>query len=79
MREPKLYLFDEPLSGLDEKLRLDMLNVIINLQARLGGTFVYATKNLSEALTIGTRVVVLKDGFVQQLFRRRGKNLRLAV
>ncbi len=67
VREPKLYLFDEPLSGLDEKLRLDMLNVIINLQARLGGTFVYATKNLSEALTIGTRVVVLKDGFVQQI------------
>ncbi|MDE6504931.1 MAG: ABC transporter ATP-binding protein, partial [Clostridia bacterium] len=67
VREPKLYLFDEPLSGLDDKLRLDMLNVIINLQARLEGTFVYATKNLSEALTIGTRIVVLKDGFVQQI------------
>ncbi|MDE7083057.1 MAG: ABC transporter ATP-binding protein [Clostridia bacterium] len=67
VREPKLYLFDEPLSGLDDKLKADMLNVIINLQARLEGTFVYATKNLSEALTIGTRLVVLKDGFVQQI------------
>lgn len=67
VREPRLYLLDEPLSGLDEKLRLDMLNIIINLQARMQGTFVYATKNLSEALTIGTRIVVMKDGLVQQI------------
>ncbi len=67
VREPKLYLFDEPLAGLDEKLRLDMLNVIINMQARMNGTFVYATKNLSEALTIGTRIVVMKEGLVQQI------------
>lgn len=67
VREPKLYLFDEPLSGLDEKLRAEMLSVILNLQVRLEGTFVYATKNLSEALTIGTRLVVLKEGFVQQI------------
>lgn len=67
VREPKLYLFDEPLAGLDEKLRLDMLNIIINLQARVSGTFVYATKNLSEALTIGSRIVVLNNGFVQQV------------
>ncbi|MDE7329563.1 MAG: ABC transporter ATP-binding protein [Clostridia bacterium] len=67
VREPKLYLFDEPLSGLDEKLRLDMLNIIINLQARLEGTFIYTTKNLSEALTIGTRIVVMKNGFIQQI------------
>lgn len=66
-REPKLYLFDDPLSGLDEKLRVQMLDVIINLQARLSGTFVYATKNLFEALTIGTRLVVMKEGFVQQI------------
>ncbi|MDE6667532.1 MAG: ABC transporter ATP-binding protein [Clostridia bacterium] len=66
-REPKLYLFDEPLSGLDDKLKGDMLNVVINLQARLEGTFVYATKNVPEALTIGTRLVVLKDGFIQQI------------
>ncbi|MDE7168207.1 MAG: ABC transporter ATP-binding protein [Clostridia bacterium] len=67
VREPKLYLFDEPLSGLDDKLKGDMLNVIMNLQARLEGTFIYATKNVPEALTIGTRLVVLKDGFVQQI------------
>lgn len=66
-REPKLYLFDEPLAGLDEKLRLDMLNVIINLQARMQGTFIYATKNLSEAMTIGTRIIVMKNGLVQQI------------
>lgn len=67
VREPKIYLFDEPLSGLDDKLKGDMLNVIMNLQARLAGTFLYATKNVAEALTIGTRLVVLKDGFVQQI------------
>ena len=67
VREPRLYLFDDPLSGLDEKLRSDMLNVILNVQARLQGTFVYATKNLPEALTIGTRLVVMKDGFVKQI------------
>lgn len=67
VREPSLYLFDEPLSGLDEKLRLDMLNIIINLQARMQGTFVYATKNLSEAMTIGTRIAVLKNGLLQQV------------
>ncbi len=67
VREPSIYLFDEPLSGLDDKLKADMLNVILNLQARLEGTFVYATKNVADALTIGTRIVVLKDGFVQQI------------
>ncbi len=66
VREPKLYLFDEPLSGLDEKLQAEMLGVIINLQARLSGTFVYCTKNVAEALTVGTRVIILKDGLVQQ-------------
>lgn len=67
VREPKLYLFDEPLSGLDDKLQADMLGVIINLQARLSGTFVYCTKSVAEALTVGTRVVVMKEGFVQQV------------
>lgn len=67
VREPKLYLLDEPLAGIDEELRRDMLNIIINVQARMNGTFIYATKNLSEALTIGTRLVVLKSGFVQQI------------
>ncbi len=67
VREPKIYLFDEPFSGLDEKLKQDMLSVVINLQARLSGTFVYATKSLSEAMSIGTRIAVLKNGFVQQI------------
>ncbi len=67
VREPKLYLFDEPLAGLDDKLKAEILNVIINLQARMEGTFVYCTKNVAEALTIGTRIVVLKNGFVQQI------------
>lgn len=67
VREPRLYLFDEPLSGLDEKLQAEMLNVIINLQARMEGTFVYATKSVAEAMTIGTRIVVLKNGIIQQV------------
>lgn len=66
-REPKLYLLDEPLEGFDERLRADMLNLIINVQARMEGTFLYATKNLSEAMTIGTRIIVLKNGLIQQI------------
>lgn len=66
-REPRLYLLDEPLEGFDEKLRGDMLNLIINVQARMEGTFLYATKNLSEAMTIGTRIIVLKNGLIQQI------------
>ncbi len=67
VREPKLYLLDEPLAGLDDKLKAELLNVIINLQARMEGTFIYATKNLSEALTIGTRIIVMKHGTIQQI------------
>lgn len=66
-REPNLYLFDEPLSGLDEALQAELLNVIVNLQARMEGTFVYTTKNPAEALTLGTRIAVLKNGFLQQV------------
>lgn len=67
VREPSVYLFDEPLSGLDETLKKDMLNLIVNLQARVGGTFIYATKNLAEAMSIGTRIIVLKNGIIQQI------------
>jgi len=67
VREPKLYLFDEPLAGLDDKLKSELLNIIINLQARMEGTFVYSTKNVAEAMTIGTRIIVLKNGFAQQI------------
>ena len=67
VREPKLYLFDDPLAGLDEKLRADMRGVLVNLQARVKGTFIYATKSISEAMSVATRIVILKDGFVQQV------------
>ena len=67
VREPKLYLLDEPLSGLDDKLKAELLGVIINMQARMEGTFIYATKNLSEALSIGTRIIVMKKGTIQQI------------
>lgn len=66
-REPSVYLFDEPLSGMDDKLKSEMLNIIVNLQARVQGTFIYATKNLSEAMTIGTRIIVMKSGIIQQI------------
>ena len=67
VREPKLYLLDEPLSGLDDNLKAELLTVIINMQARMEGTFIYATKNVSEALSIGTRIIVMKKGTIQQI------------
>ena len=66
-REPKIYLFDDPLAGLDEKLRAEMRGVIVNLQARIKGTFIYATKNVAEAMCMATRIAVLKDGLLQQV------------
>ncbi|MCD8307245.1 MAG: ABC transporter ATP-binding protein [Clostridia bacterium] len=66
VREPQLFMFDEPLSGLDSKLRADMLNIIINLQIRTKAPYIYATRNLQDALAIGTRLVILREGFIQQ-------------
>ena len=66
-REPKLYLLDDPIAGLDDSLKAQMRSVIVNLQARMEGTFIYATKNVNEALTMATRVVVLREGVVQQV------------
>lgn len=66
-REPKLYLLDDPLSGLDAAMREKLRSVLINLQVRMKGTYVYATKNVNEALTMATRIVVLRDGFIQQI------------
>ena len=66
IREPRLYLLDEPLAGLDGNLKSDLLNVIMNMQARMQGTFVYATKNSAEAMTAATRIAVIKEGVVQQ-------------
>ncbi len=67
VREPKLYLFDDPLSGFDGTLKGEMANIIVNLQVRMTGTFVYATKNLTDALSMATRIMVMKEGFLQQI------------
>jgi multiple sugar transport system ATP-binding protein len=66
VREPSVYLMDEPLSNLDAKLRVQMRADIAALQARLGVTTVYVTHDQSEAMTLGSRVAVLKDGRLQQ-------------
>ncbi|MBO5327911.1 MAG: ABC transporter ATP-binding protein [Clostridia bacterium] len=67
VREPKLYLFDDPFSGLNEDLKQSLISLTRSLQARMQGTFIYVTKNVADALTMGTRVVILKDGFIQQI------------
>jgi len=67
VRQPKLFLFDEPLSNLDAKLRVDMRTEIKRLHERLGTTIVYVTHDQIEAMTLATRVAVMKDGVVQQL------------
>lgn len=67
VREPKLYLLDDPIAGLGGDLKVRLRSVLINLQARMKGTFVYATKNVNEALTMATRVVVLREGMIQQI------------
>ena len=66
VREPSVYLMDEPLSNLDAKLRVQMRADIAALQARLGVTTVYVTHDQSEAMTLGSRVAVLRDGQLQQ-------------
>ncbi len=66
VREPRLYLLDDPLSGFDGTLKAEMADVIINLQARMSGTFLYATKNVTDAMSMATRIVVLEDGMIQQ-------------
>ena len=67
VRKPKVFLLDEPLSNLDAKLRATMRSEIIKLHDRLGATFIYVTHDQVEAMTMGTRIVVMKDGFVQQI------------
>lgn len=67
VRQPKLFLFDEPLSNLDAKLRVDMRTEIKRLHARLGTTIVYVTHDQIEAMTLATKVAVMKDGVVQHL------------
>ena len=67
VREPKVFLLDEPLSNLDAKLRAQMRTEISKLHQRLGTTFMYVTHDQTEAMTMGTRIVVMKDGFIQQV------------
>ena len=67
VREPKVMLLDEPLSNLDAKLRTQMRSEIAKLHAKLQTTFIYVTHDQVEAMTMGTRIVVMKDGFVQQI------------
>ncbi|MEL7607904.1 MAG: sn-glycerol-3-phosphate ABC transporter ATP-binding protein UgpC [Bacillota bacterium] len=67
VREPKVFLMDEPLSNLDAKLRNQMRAELIKLRQRIDTTFIYVTHDQTEAMTLGDRIVVMKDGFVQQI------------
>ena len=66
VRQPKVFLLDEPLSNLDAKLRVSMRSEITKLHEKLGTTFIYVTHDQTEAMTMGNRIVVMKDGFIQQ-------------
>ena len=66
VRHPKVFLLDEPLSNLDAKLRVSMRSEITKLHERLETTFIYVTHDQTEAMTMGHRIVVMKDGFIQQ-------------
>ncbi len=67
VREPKVFLLDEPLSNLDAKLRAQMRTEISKLHQKLGTTFIYVTHDQTEAMTMGDRIVVMKDGLIQQV------------
>jgi len=67
VRNPKVFLMDEPLSNLDAKLRVQMRTEISKLHQRLGATIIYVTHDQTEAMTLGTRIVVMKDGVIQQI------------
>ena len=67
VREPKVLLMDEPLSNLDAKLRNQMRAEIIKLRQRINTTFIYVTHDQTEAMTLGDRIVIMKDGFIQQI------------
>ena len=67
VRNPKVLLMDEPLSNLDAKLRNQMRSEIIKLRQRINTTFIYVTHDQVEAMTLGDRIVVMKDGYIQQI------------
>ncbi|MBP5224111.1 MAG: sn-glycerol-3-phosphate ABC transporter ATP-binding protein UgpC [Lachnospiraceae bacterium] len=67
VRDPKVFLMDEPLSNLDAKLRNQMRAEIIKLRSRINTTFMYVTHDQTEAMTLGDRIVIMKDGYVNQI------------
>ncbi len=67
VREPKVFLMDEPLSNLDAKLRNQMRAEIIKLRQKIHTTFIYVTHDQTEAMTLGDRIVIMRDGFIQQI------------
>ena len=67
VRAPKVMLMDEPLSNLDAKLRNEMRAEILKLRERIDATFIYVTHDQTEAMTLGDRIVIMKDGFIQQI------------
>ena len=67
VREPQVFLMDEPLSNLDAKLRNQMRSEIIKLRQKVNTTFIYVTHDQTEAMTLGDRIVIMRDGFVQQV------------
>ena len=67
VREPQVFLMDEPLSNLDAKLRNQMRAEIIKLRQRIDTTFIYVTHDQTEAMTLGDRIVIMRDGFIQQI------------
>ncbi len=67
VRNPKVFLFDEPLSNLDAKLRVQMRTEISKLHRELNATMIYVTHDQVEAMTMGDRIVIMKDGFIQQI------------
>ena len=67
VREPKVFLLDEPLSNLDAKLRAQMRTELTKIHKKLGTTFIYVTHDQVEAMTMATRIVVMKDGIIQQV------------
>lgn len=67
VRNPNIFLMDEPLSNLDAKLRVEMRREIVKLHKELATTFIYVTHDQTEAMTMGTKIVVMKDGVIQQV------------
>ena len=67
VREPKVFLMDEPLSNLDAKLRVQMRSEIIKIHQRVGATTIYVTHDQTEAMTMADRIVIMKDGYIQQI------------